>query len=89
MPPPASSISGLGETLDNQRIMKLVEEALRHPEDERQQYLKQQCANNTSDFEQAWHYVEWEQRMQGFLLDPVIKRDDSELSIAEDRKSVV
>jgi len=69
---------GLGETLDNQRIMKLVEEALRQPENERQQYLKQECGDNKTDYEQALHYVEWEQRMQGFLLDPVIKRDAAE-----------
>jgi tetratricopeptide (TPR) repeat protein len=82
LPVPAASKPGLGETLDNQRIMKLVEEALRHPEGERQQFLKGECEKNSSDFEQAWHYVEWEQRMQGFLLEPVIKRDDAELKLA-------
>ncbi len=75
---PATSKAGLGETLDNQRIMKLVEEALRHPENERERYLQQECSENPSDFEAALHYVEWEQKMQGFLLDPVIKRDNSE-----------
>lgn len=70
--------SALGETLDNQRIMKLVEEALGRPEAERERFLKEQCGN-LPDFEQAWHYVEWEQRMQGFLLEPVIKRDEEEV----------
>jgi len=80
----ATSKTGLGETLDNQRIMKLVEEALRQPENERRHYLKQECGSQAGDFEAAWHYVEWEQKMQGFLLDPVIKRDDGEeLKIAE------
>ena len=80
----AASKTGLGETLDNQRIMKLVEEALRQPENERRHYLKQECGSQAGDFEAAWHYVEWEQKMQGFLLDPVIKRDDGEeLKIAE------
>ncbi len=69
---------GVGETLDNQRIMKLVEEALRQPEAAREQYLREQCGRNAGDFEQALHYVEWEQRMQGFLLDPVIKREEGE-----------
>ncbi len=74
---------GLGETLDNQRIMKLVEEALRQPESQRPQYLKQECGDNKNDFEQALHYVEWEQRMQGFLLEPVIQRDaDEDIKIA-------
>ncbi len=54
--------------------MKLVEEALRHPEAERREFLKQECGSNAGDFEQALDYVEWEQRMQGFLLDPLIKR---------------
>lgn len=80
----AASKTGLGETLDNQRIMKLVEEALRQPEDERRQFLKRECGSLAGDFEAAWHYVEWEQKMQGFLLDPVIKRDDGEeLKIAK------
>jgi len=78
---PPTTRAGLGETLDNQRIMKLVEEALRHPEAEREQYIKQQCNNDSSDFAQAWHYVQWEQRMQGFLLDPVIKREDVETKL--------
>jgi len=76
--PPITAKSGLGETLDNQRIMKLVEEALRQPDDEREQFLKQQCQGNSGDFEQALSYVRWEQRMQGFLLDPVIKRQEGE-----------
>ncbi len=79
--PPTTAKSGLGETLDNQRIMKLVEEALRQPEGEREQFLIQQCERNSGDFEQALHYVEWEQRMQGFLLDPVIKREEGELRL--------
>ncbi len=76
--PPTTAKSGLGETLDNQRIMKLVEEALRQPEDEREQFLKQQCQGNAGDFEQALSYVRWEQRMQGFLLDPIIKLPEGE-----------
>ena len=84
MPATSRPTLGLGETLDNQRIMKLVEEALRHSEAEREDFLKQACGSNAGDFEQAWHYVEWEQRMQGFLLDPLIKRDEAELKLAPD-----
>ena len=79
---PPTGRAGLGETLDNQRLMKLVEEALQYPESQRQAFLKRQCESNSHDFEQAWHYVEWEQRMQGFLLEPLIKRGDSEPQIA-------
>ena len=82
MPPTAKT--GLGETLDNQRLMKLVEEALQYPESQRRAFLKEHCESNSHDFEQALDYVEWEQRMQGFLLEPLIKRDDSEPQIAAD-----
>jgi len=64
--------------------MKLVEEALGLAESEREQYLQQQCAANPGDFEQARHYVEWEQRMQGFLLEPVIKREEGEPALEPD-----
>jgi serine/threonine protein kinase len=58
--------------------MKLVEEALGRPEAEREHYLKEQCASHPEDFARALDYVEWEQRMQGFLLEPVIKREEGE-----------
>jgi len=76
--PQTTTRPGLGETLDNQRIMKLVEEALCLPEEEREPFLKQQCESHPEDFAQAMDYVEWEQRMQGFLLEPVIKREEGE-----------
>ena len=78
---PQTTRAGLGETLDNQRIMKLVEEALQRPEGDRERYLKQKCADGAGDFAQAWDYVQWEQRMQGFLLDPVIKPEEAELKL--------
>ncbi len=51
--------------------MTLVEEALRHPEDEREAYLRRACHANSKLFNEAWSYVQWEKRMQRFLLDPL------------------
>ena len=51
--------------------MTLVEQALGRPEDEREAYLRTLCGDNTTLFAEAWNYVQWEKRMQGFLLDPL------------------
>jgi eukaryotic-like serine/threonine-protein kinase len=50
--------------------MTLVEEALRRPEDEREAYLRSACGSDLKLFDEAWGHVQWEKRMQGFLLDP-------------------
>ncbi len=55
----------------NDRAMTLVEEALGRPESEREAYLRSACGSNAALFAEAWSYVQWEKRMQGFLLDPV------------------
>ncbi len=52
-------------------LMTLVERALTLPEDQRQLYLRAECAGDSELFSQAWEYVQWEKRMDGFLLDPV------------------
>src|ERR1700722_1563430 len=51
--------------------MTLVEEALRLPEEERELYLREACGSDLKLFAEAWSYVQWEKRMQRFLLDPV------------------
>jgi serine/threonine protein kinase/cytochrome c-type biogenesis protein CcmH/NrfG len=51
--------------------MNLVELALSRPEDEREGYLRSACGSNTELFAEAWSYIHWEKRMQGFLLDPL------------------
>jgi eukaryotic-like serine/threonine-protein kinase len=50
--------------------MTLVEEALSRPEGEREYYLRSACGADTKLFAQAWSYVQWEKRMESFLLDP-------------------
>ncbi len=53
------------------RALTLVEEALAHPEDEREAYLRGACGSDAQLFAEAWTYVVWEKRMQGFLVDPL------------------
>jgi tetratricopeptide (TPR) repeat protein len=52
-------------------VMTLVEEALSRPEDDREAYLQRVCGSDAELFAKAWDYVQWEKRMQGFLLDPL------------------
>ena len=53
-------------------VMTLVELALARPSNEREAYLRTECCGNLQLFQQAWDYVQWDQRMQGFLLEPLI-----------------
>ncbi|MEO8052167.1 MAG: serine/threonine-protein kinase, partial [Acidobacteriota bacterium] len=56
---------------DDDLVMNLVELALNQPEEQRRAYLQRACAGETELFDQAWEYVQWESRMQGFLLEPL------------------
>ncbi|HEV2198257.1 MAG TPA: protein kinase [Bryobacteraceae bacterium] len=56
---------------DDDVVMSLVEFALDLPERERRAYLERACAGDTELFDLVWDYVQWESRMQGFLLDPL------------------
>jgi eukaryotic-like serine/threonine-protein kinase len=56
---------------DDDLVMNLVELALDLPERERRAYLQRACGGHSQLFDQAWEYVQWEARMQGFLLDPL------------------
>ncbi len=53
-------------------VMSLVEEVLARPESERQAYLRQACEGDSGLFARVWNYIEWEERMGGFLLDPFL-----------------
>src|SRR5580700_4773832 len=56
---------------DDELVMSLVEMALAQPENQRESYLETACSGNPDLFNQARHYVQWEARMRGFLLDPL------------------
>ncbi len=61
----------INKAQDDDLVMSLVDLALAHPADQREAYLKSACGADTELFDQTWSYVQWEQRMNGFLLDPL------------------
>ncbi len=56
---------------DDDLVMKLVDMALARPSDQRQAYLQGVCSGNPDLYNQVWGYVQWEDKMKGFLLDPL------------------
>jgi tetratricopeptide (TPR) repeat protein len=56
---------------DDDLVMSLVEQALARPPDEREAYIESACAGNGELLGQVRSYVYSEQRMQGFLLEPL------------------
>ncbi len=63
---------------DDDLVMNLVELALARPAGERAVYLQSACAGDTELLTQVWQYVEWEERMNGFLLDPLYPPAENE-----------
>ena len=59
------------EAQDDELLMNLVELALSQPSEQREAYLRTACAGDPELFTQAWNYVESEERMQGFLEEPL------------------
>jgi tetratricopeptide (TPR) repeat protein/TolB-like protein len=55
---------------DDDRLMSLVESAMAQPPGEREAWLRRECADDSQLFEHACGYVESEERMGGFLLEP-------------------
>jgi eukaryotic-like serine/threonine-protein kinase len=56
---------------DDDLVMNLVEMVLARSPEEREAFLESTCPQDTELFSEVWHYVQWEQRMGGFLLDPL------------------
>ena len=56
---------------DDDLVMGLVERALGRPPCERSIYLRGECGDDSALLSEVRKYVEWEQRMDGFLLDPL------------------
>src|SRR5580704_12124337 len=52
-------------------VMNLVELTLAHLPDSRAAFLRAACDGDTELFSQVWEYVEWNHRMQDFLLEPM------------------
>ncbi len=65
---------------DDDFIIDLVERALALPPEERRAFLQDQCGGNSWLFNRTWKYVEDEERMGSFLLEPFgppLPEDDS------------
>jgi len=63
---------------DDDLVMSLVDLALERPAPERKSYLQEACSGDGELFRQVWSYVEWEERMAGFLLQPLYTLPDAE-----------
>jgi tetratricopeptide (TPR) repeat protein len=59
-------------------VMNLVELALARPPEYREAYLRSACSSDPQLFKEVWKYVQWEQRMNGFLLEPLYPPASSE-----------
>ncbi len=59
---------------DDDMVMGLVEMALSSPPDKCESHHRAACAGDAQLFHDVWSYVQCEQRMNGFLLDPLCPR---------------
>src|SRR3989442_825787 len=56
---------------DDDLVMSLVDLALARPSGERETYLRSACPADPELLDQVRKYVEWDERMDGFLVDPL------------------
>src|ERR1700682_5783080 len=61
----------LAKAQDDDLVISLVELALARPSHEREEYLRDACAGDTELLTQVQNYVRSEERMNGFLLEPL------------------
>lgn len=65
------------EADNDELVMTLVEEVLALPVAERESCLRRISASNPAVYEDVRRRVEWERQMDGFLLEPVLRRPAS------------
>ena len=53
-------------------VMTLVESALQRPPDKRDEYLRSVCQPDPVLYEEVRRRIEWEERMGGFLREPLV-----------------
>lgn len=54
------------------QVMTIVSAALQHPATERKAYLQFACQHDLKLYQEVSEVVDWEERMGGFLLEPLI-----------------
>ncbi len=57
---------------DDETVMSLVEQALQQPAEKREGFVRKACSESDELFEQVWDYVRAEERMKGFLRQPMV-----------------
>ena len=57
---------------DDDLVMSLVEMAMARPASERQPFMESVCEGDAALLASVRKYVEWEERMQGFMRSPLI-----------------
>ena len=62
-----------GQAKDDELVMNLVDLALAKPREERLAFLRQACSGDAELFRQTLTYVEWQDRMGGFLEKPLFQ----------------
>lgn len=63
---------------DDDLVMSLVEKTLACPAEGRELFLQNACGDDAELLDQVWGYVQSEDRMNGFLLDPLFPPPSSE-----------
>jgi tetratricopeptide (TPR) repeat protein/TolB-like protein len=71
----------LSKAQQDDLVMGLVEQVLARPVEEREAFLNKACADDTELFNEVWRYVDAEERMNGFLLEPLYPATSLEHSI--------
>lgn len=66
------------DKISDDLVMNLVDEALARPEAERETFLRDACAPDSHLFEETLDLVRMEERMAGFLLEPLLPRFETE-----------
>ena len=62
-----------GKAQDDDLVMNLVDLALAKPREERESFLREACSGDPDLYQQAWSYVEWDDRLRGFLQEPLFQ----------------
>src|ERR1700761_4016634 len=57
---------------DDELVMSLVQLALEQAPEHRESYVRSACTDDMELLSQVMVYVNWEVRMRGFLLDPIL-----------------
>jgi eukaryotic-like serine/threonine-protein kinase len=61
----------MSKAQDDDLVMTLVELALSQPLETRETYVRTACAGDVELFTEVWDHVQWNDRLQDFLLEPL------------------